>query len=250
MRPPYPLPPTAATMPVAVDLVVLTVTEGSLHVLLVERALAPDKGLLALPGGFLLAHENLADAARRELCEETGITPPGHLEQLRSYGPLNRDPRGPVLSVAYLLFAPTFATPQAGGDAAAVQWHDVQELTGPNATTRLAFDHSQILADGVERARAKIEYSPLATAFCPPEFTIAELRSVYEAVWGCRLDPRNFHRKATKTAGFLEATGRMSAEGVGRPAALYRLTEGISPKAAILDPPLSRPDRDACSLHA
>lgn len=70
-------------------------------------------------------------------------------------------------------------------------------------STGLAFDHARILADGVERARSKIEYSSLATAFCPPEFTVGELRRVYEAVWGVSLDPRNFHRKVTGTPGFL-----------------------------------------------
>ena len=106
---------------------------------------------------------------------------------------------------------------------------------------RLAFDHGRILADGVERARSKIEYTPLATAFCPPEFTISQLRAVYEAIWGVRLDPRNFHRKATRTEGFLEPTGRMSQAGAGRPAALYRAAPGVDPTATVLSPPLTRP---------
>lgn len=236
-----PFPSTAAIMPIAVDIVALSIIDGALNTLLIDRALPPYEGLPALPGGFLLDGEDTAAAARRELEEETGIEPPGHLEQLRSYGPTDRDPRGPVLSVAHLLFAPAFTPPRAGGDAAAVHWHRVDEFLSPETPSRLAFDHARILADGVERARAKIEYSPLATAFCPPEFTIAELRAVYEAVWGEKLDPRNFHRKATKSRGFLEATGTAASDGVGRPAALYRLAEGVRPDAAVLDPPLSRP---------
>ena len=86
----------------------------------------------------------------------------------------------------------------------------------------LAFDHHRILADGVERARAKLEYSPLATAFCGDEFTIAELRRVYEAVWDKTLDPRNFHRKVTGTPGFVAETGRTTTRDGGRPARLYR----------------------------
>lgn len=230
------LPSTALLVPVAVDVVALTIIAARLNVLLVDRALPPFEGEAALPGGFLLAGEQTMDAARRELVEETGIDPPGHLEQIATYGPQGRDPRGPVLSVAHLLMAPRFAAPRAGGDAGGVRWCEVGGVAA-----RLAFDHGRILADGVERARSKIEYTPLATAFCPPEFTISQLRAVYEAIWGVRLDPRNFHRKATRTEGFLEPTGRMSQAGAGRPAALYRAAPGVDPTATVLSPPLTRP---------
>lgn len=204
------------TIPVAVDIVALTVIDHTLHALVVRRGIEPFKDHLALPGGFLRESEQTEEAAARELEEETGITPPGHLEQLRSYGPEGRDPRGPVLSVAYLLLAPSFSPTRSGGDAAGALWHPVDALLAP--TSPLAFDHAEILADGVERARSKIEYSPLATSFCGPEFTITQLRTTYEAIWGSALDPRNFHRKATKTASFIEPTGGTVREGAGRPA--------------------------------
>lgn len=88
----------------------------------------------------------------------------------------------------------------------------------------------------MERARAKLEYTPLATAFCREPFTITELRSVYEAVWGVGLDPRNFHRKVTKVSGFVERTGDERKPPTGRPAALYR-----SGRAGQLHPPMLRP---------
>ena len=100
----------------------------------------------------------------------------------------------------------------------------------------LAFDHGRILADGVERARAKLEYSPLAAAFCPPRFTVGELRRVYEAVWGVALDPRNFHRKVTGTPGFLVPAGGTTARQGGRPAQLFRLGT-----VTLLNPPMLRP---------
>jgi 8-oxo-dGTP diphosphatase len=100
---------------------------------------------------------------------------------------------------------------------------------------RLAFDHRKILADGVERARSKLEYTALATAFVGPEFTVADLRRVYEVVWGVGLDAGNFHRKVT-SAGFVEPTGDSVQRGPGRPAALYRHAEG----ADELNPPLTR----------
>jgi 8-oxo-dGTP diphosphatase len=219
-----PHPPFAVT----VDLVVLTVRDGGLRALTVRRAEEPHAGEWALPGGFVRAAEDLPDAAARELAEETGLDPGRvHLEQLASYGAPGRDPRLRVVTVAYLVLAPDLPVPRAGGDAAEARWSAVP-------ARGLAFDHDRILADGVERARAKLEYTPLAAEFCPAEFTVADLRAVYEAVWGTGLDPRNFHRKVTGTAGFLTPTGRY-AGGRGRPAQLYRRGP-----ATLLVPPMLR----------
>ncbi len=227
--------------PVTVDIVALTVRDAALHVLLVRRLLEPFKDRLALPGGFVLPGEGLAEAARRELAEETGVERlPGHLEQLASYGPAGRDPRGDILTVAHLVLAPDFPVVAGGGDASEALWVPVDRVLGDDGA--LAFDHARILGDGVERARAKLEYSPLGAAFCGDKFTIAQLRGVYEAVWGVRLDPRNFHRKATGAAGFLEETGEVSSGDAGRPAALYRLApEARTGNRAVLNPPLMRP---------
>jgi 8-oxo-dGTP diphosphatase len=101
---------------------------------------------------------------------------------------------------------------------------------------RLAFDHDRILADAVERARAKLEYSPLAAAFCHEPFTVAELRAVYEVVWGVRLDPRNFHRKVTGVEGFVTPTSERRNLPTGRPAALFRRG-----RATVLHPAMLRP---------
>ena len=179
--------------------------------------------------------ESLSAAAVRQLREETGIRADRlYLEQLATYGEPGRDPRGRVISTAYLALVPNLPAPTAGGDAtAAAIWSAEQILADPG---RLAFDHHRVLADGVERARAKLEYTPLATAFCGREFTVAELRRVYEVVWGTAIDPRNFHRKVTSTAGFVEATGRTSTRDGGRPAQLYR-----AGPAQALHPPMMRP---------
>ncbi|MFF2841361.1 NUDIX domain-containing protein [Paenarthrobacter sp. NPDC057981] len=237
--------PAPERFPVTVDVVALTVRDGELHVLLITRLIEPFRGKLALPGGFVLAGEDLLEAAVRELAEETGVERlPGHLEQLGSYGPRGRDPRGDVLTVAHLLLAPDFPVLAAGSDAEQAAWYPVREVL--NGQLELAFDHAKILDDALERAKSKLEYSPLGAAFCGEEFTIAQLRAVYEAVWGTRLDPRNFHRKATGTPGFLEDTGRMTAGDAGRPAALFRLAPESRPTAghparAVLNPPLMRP---------
>ncbi|MGL4744021.1 MAG: NUDIX hydrolase [Dermatophilaceae bacterium] len=223
-------PPFAVT----VDLVVLTIIDGRLCVLLVERAEDPFAGAQALPGGFVHVDEDLLDAARRELAEETGVGDGMHLEQLATYGAPSRDPRMRTVSVAWLALAPDLPEPAAGTDAATAHFVSVDDLN----LRRLAFDHAAILRDGIERARGKLEYSSLATAFCDEEFTVAQLRAVYEAVWGYPLDPRNFHRKVTRTPGFLEETPRATTVGGGRPARLYR-RGGLE----MLSPPLVRGGR-------
>lgn len=226
--------PLHLTAAVAVDLVVLTVRDGRFLTVVVERGIPPFKGRMALPGGFVLNDETLVEAATRELAEETGVAAEtGHLEQLATYGDPKRDPRGRVVSVAYLSLVPDLPDPVAGSDAAGAGLASVDDLLAE--PDRLAFDHHRILSDGVERARAKLEYSTLAAAFCPDSFTVGELRGVYEAVWGFPLDPRNFHRKVTSTPGFVEETGSRTARQGGRPAQLYRRGE-----ARFLHPPFLR----------
>lgn len=221
-------PPFAVT----VDLVVLTVRDGSLQALLVRRGETPYRGRWALAGGFVKIDEDLRAAAVRELREETGLVLKDvHLEQLATYGAPKRDPRMRVVSVAWLVLAPGLPSPVAGTDAADASWRPVDDAI---ESGRLAFDHADILSDGLERARSKLEYSSLGASFCPDEFTVAELREVYEAVWGVELDPRNFHRKVTGTPGFLVETGETTTRGGGRPAMLYTARD------AVLNPPILR----------
>ena len=218
---------------IAVDLVIFTVRDGELQVLLIERGKEPFLGRPALPGGHVRDQETLDEAARRELAEETSIDgAPLHLEQLRTYGDPGRDPRGRVITVAYLALGPDLPAPIAGTDARAARWLPVREALG--AGTRLAFDHSVILREALEKARSELEYTTVAAAFCPEPFTISDLRHVYEAVWGCALDPSNFRRKVTKAPRFLDPTGDRRIQ-LGRPAALYR--RGA---AGQLHPPLLR----------
>ncbi|MBA4865765.1 NUDIX hydrolase [Streptomyces sp. PSKA54] len=220
---------------VTVDLAVFTVRAGELQVLLVERGQAPYAGRWALPGGFVLPHESAETAARRELAEETGIVDVSglHLEQLRTYSEPGRDPRMRVVSVAFTALVPDLPEPRGGGDAAQARW---LPCGGAGA---LAFDHDRILADARERVGAKLEYTCLATSFCPPEFTLGELQQIYETVWGTALDRPNFRRKVLATPGFVEpvpGAARLTG-GRGKPAALYR-----AGPATTLHPPLLRPE--------
>lgn len=219
-----------------VDLVILTLREGDLQVLLVERGEDPFCGMSALPGGFLNHKgEEILDAAHRELSEETALTSSWvHLEQLGVYGESGRDPRGRVVSVAHLAIAPGLPHPVAGTDASDAAWAPAHAVL--SGKVELAFDHRRIATDGIEHARTKLEFSSLATAFCGAEFTIAELQQVYEAVWGTALDTRNFYRKVRAAKGFIIPAGTDRRSTGGRPAQLYR----AGPKT-VLFPPLIRP---------
>jgi len=222
-------PPFAVT----VDIALLTIRAGELCALVVRRGEAPYRGRWALPGGFVRPDEDIEAAALRELREETGLSHGFHVEQLRTYGAPRRDPRMRTVTVAHLALAPDLTNPVAGTDAAEAEWRAVDTLLA--ARPGLAFDHGQILGDALERARAKLEYTPLGAAFCPEEFTVGELRRVYETVWGTAVDPRNFHRKVSKTPGFLVPTGETTTRDGGRPAQLFRRGS-----LEVLSPPLTR----------
>ncbi|WP_017571590.1 NUDIX hydrolase [Nocardiopsis halotolerans] len=206
---------------VTVDLVIFTIREDALVVLLVERGAEPYMGRSALPGGRVRTNETLAEGARRELWEETAIDGTRlHLEQLGAYGDPGRDPRGRVVTIAYLALGPDLPAPVGGTDAAHAYWAPVAALLGEPG--KLAFDHARILEDALERIRGTLEDTTVATVFCPDVFTLSDLRGVYEAVWGRALDPSNFRRKITKAEGFVEPTGEQRPQATGRPAALYR----------------------------
>ena len=234
---PQRFPPFAVTA----DLVILTILEGQLSVLLVRRREEPFAGRLALPGGFVREDESLEVAARRELMEETGLTRVRgrqvHLEQLASYGDPDRDPRMRVVTVAYMALVSDLPSPRGGSDASDALIVPVRSALTTRRDRALAFDHRRILNDGIERARAKLEYTTLATSLLGPTFTIAELREVYEAVWGTAIDPRNFHRKVSMSKGFVEPLEETTNRGGGRPARLFKAGQ-----ATALYPPLVRSD--------
>jgi 8-oxo-dGTP diphosphatase len=226
----------APSVLLTVDLVILTLRDARLHVLLVQRGVEPYAGMMALPGGFLRDEtEPILTAARRELSEETGLDADTlHLEQFGVYGDPGRDPRGRVVSVTYLAIMPRLPDPVADTDAADARWMRADDVLA--ARLGLAFDHQRIVADGVERARRKLEHSALATAFCGPTFTISELQQVYEAVWDIPLDPRNFYRKIEATRDFAVPADVPKRAGAGRPARLFRAGPGTA-----LYPPMIRP---------
>ena len=232
---PHAYPPFAVT----VDIVLMTIVEAELRILLIRRGVGPFRDSWALPGGFVRVDEDLDAAALRELSEETGINQPGHLAQFGTYGDPKRDPRMRVVSVAYWAITPDLPAPKGGSDAAYAEFVPVAELEG--GRLQLAFDHARIAADAIATARTSLESTTIATRFCSPEFTISDLREVYNAVWATELEAGNFQRKAKQSEGFLLPLGRKvpPRDKVGRPAELW--TAG---PAETLTPPLTNPRQD------
>ena len=219
---------------VTVDVAVLTILDGDFCVLLVEREEDPFAGALALPGGFVRLDEDLREAAARLLAEETGVRGV-HLEQLKSYGAPARDPRPRrTVSVAHIAAVPMPLAQDAASDALAV-WSPVGPILAGDVP--LAFDHREIVVDAVERVRAKLEYTTVATEFLADEFTLGDLRHVYEVVWGHPMDPGNFQRKMKTTENVLEETGatRPSPVGRGRPASVFRVRRGRTAPVEVAD---------------
>ena len=206
---------------VSVDVVIFTVAAGSLEVLLVQRpqtAGEPFAGLWALPGGFVDVRRDrdLQSCALRKLNERTGVASP-YLEQLASWGSARRDPRGWSTTHAYFALIPHQPpSPDA-------RWFPI----AGSARTRLAFDHSEILAAAVARLRSKVEYTSLPAFLLPKEFTLTELQRAYEAVLGRKLEKSAFRTRVLATE-LVEPAGRMR-EGPNRPAQLFRIRNPSKP---------------------
>lgn len=203
---------------VAVDTVLFTVIENSLKVLLIKRGMQPFAGLWCLPGGFVKIEENLEDATKRELKEETGVDPKDlYLEQLYTWGNPKRDPRSRVISVSYFALAdPTKVKPFVTGEEQIkdVQWFPVNDLP------KLGFDHEHIVRYALKRLRYKLGYTAVGFELLPELFTLTDLQKLYEIILNEKLDKRNF-RKKILSLGILEQT-RHYKKGAHRPALLYK----------------------------
>lgn len=211
-----PLAPVS-TCAVAVDVAAMAIEDGRLTILLVEPDDTLQSGKWSLPGRRVRDDESLDATAHRALAElSDGDRSTVLLEQLRTYGAPSRDPRARVVSVAYLALSARPHVPSARRPTAVVP--ATEAAAWPEE--RFAYDHAAIVADAVERLRARLEYTSLATALLEEPFTLAELRSVYEAVWDVTLDPANFRRKVLSTEGFIRPVEGIAPPGPsgGRPA--------------------------------
>jgi ADP-ribose pyrophosphatase YjhB (NUDIX family) len=190
--------------------------QQELHVLLIRRAKDPFKGCWALPGGRVHPEEGLEQAAVRQLAEKTSLRA-SYLEQLYTFGRLERDPRGRTVSVVYYALVRSDKLEIAPGPGTTeARWFPVDPVPGA-----LAFDHSEILNYALWRLRNKVKYANIAFQFLPPTFTLSQLRAVYEAITGRKEDPGNFKRKVEASGAIVKTEARVEG-GRHRPPSLYR----------------------------
>ncbi len=192
--------------------------ELELKIMLIKRDISPFQGKWAIPGGFVRMDETLEQAALRELREETGIHDV-FLEQLYTFGDLERDPRDRTITVSYYALINLVEQEiQAATDAREANWFPISE------TPKLAFDHDRILQTAIARLRSKIRYEPIGFELLPQKFTLTQLQKLYETVWDRQLDKRNF-RKKILNMGLLIDTNQLQQGVSHRAAKLYRFDE-------------------------
>ena len=223
---------------VAVDLILMSVVDGAPAVLLTRRDQHPFAGAWALPGGFVGIGESLDEAAHRILAEKARMSE-AYIEQLYTFGAVDRDPRTRIISVAYFALLPadrfTVALKSAPELALAelnVPWPGetggpIEARIGEGDPLHLAFDHSAMLSLAVRRLRGKLDYSGIAFALLPERFTLRALQDIYEAILDTKLNKPAFRRRMLDR-GWLEATGERETGASFRPAELYcyRQAEG------------------------
>lgn len=200
------------------DPVVFTLVDGRLCVLLARRLEEPQRGMFALPGGFVGTDESPEQTAERKLREKTGVGSV-HLEQLRTYADPKRDPRGWLPSIAYMALVAPEALPEEGPEGREASWHSTDALP------ELALDHELIVDDGLWRLHARVGdkswFVRVGGGLLPPRFTLAQAQRLYEALRGESVDPANFRRDVRAT-GLLEPTDEQRSDGPGRPGRVYR----------------------------
>jgi 8-oxo-dGTP diphosphatase len=200
---------------IATDVAIFSVQNSALHVLLIQMKKSPFSGMWALPGGLIHSNETPDAAAKRHLAEKAGLTNT-YLEQLYTFGRVDRDPFGRVVSVAYMSLIPSskfnLKTTQ---EYAGVQWFPIFALP------KLAYDHSEIISKALERLRSKLEYTNIVYGLLPREFTLSDLQRAYETILMAEIDKRNFRRKILGL-GLVTPLRKKTAGSANRPARLFK----------------------------
>ncbi len=208
-------------MKICVDAILFGFDKDSndLKILLIKRKYSPFEGFWALAGGFIKNNETLDEAVLREVKEETGLKESPYLEQLYTFGDINRDPRERIISVAYYgLINISELNPST--DASDAKWFSIKNLPA-----NLAFDHENIIFKALERLRGKITYQPIGFELLEEKFIFSTLHKLYETVLGKELDRRNFKKKFL-SFNILDRLNDIPNEiSIGRPAVLFKFNK-------------------------
>lgn len=201
---------------VSVDCVIFAYMKQAVYIPLILRGVDPYQDCWSLPGGPILASETPEEACLRKLEEDIGLKVE-YLEQLYTFGALDRDPRERAFSIGYFALIADCDKPLAWGkDSRTAQWFHIDQLPEMN----WAFDHKHIVEMAIKRLRAKLSYEPVGLSLLPEEFNLSELKRIYDVILGTDLDRRNFQKKM-KSTGLLIPTGTVPSPR-GRPSQLFR----------------------------
>lgn len=205
---------------VAVDVVLVSVINKEVCVLIRKRNEEILKGAWALPGGIVKEDEDLDAKPLDILKYKVGLEEKVYLEQLYTFGSKTRDTSRPgvrVISVSYLgIVDYTKLHIHQTENSSEIKWVPISKLPG------LAFDHQDIINKAIDRVKNKLRYTPVGFSLVPKEFTIPELREIFEIFLGEKLNPTNFRTKLIKL-GILDETGKKKIQGKGQPAPVYKL---------------------------
>ncbi len=211
---------------VAIDVVIFTIKDGILQVILIKPKQSAFKKSWALPGGMVMPKESVGDAVKRHLTQKTGVSNM-YLEQLYTFGRVNRDPFGRVVSVAHFALIPPDKRMdlKTTGAYADIKWFRADNLPS------LAYDHKEIITAALERLRTKLAYTNIVYSLLPEQFTMGEMQRVYETILGRKLDKRNFQKKI-KVLNLVKRVGQQKRGEPNRPAELFMF---ISKKLQTID---------------
>lgn len=202
---------------VAVDCIIFGFSQGELSLLLQKRNFEPAKGVWSLMGGFVQEGESVDDAAKRVLTELTGLKNI-FMKQVAVYGDVNRDPGERVISIAYYALINVNEYDRELVEAHKAHWININQLP------ELCFDHSQMVAKAREQMQQQASTQPIGFNLLPKMFTLSQLQSLYEAIYGCSIDKRNF-RKRVADMDYIEKTELKDKSNSRRGAYLYKFNQ-------------------------
>lgn len=173
---------------VAVDCIIFGFQNNEIKLLVHPRKMEPEIGGLSLMGGFVMKNESVDQAASNILFNLTGLENI-FMEQVKVYGEINRDPGERVISCAYYALIDINAYDESQLKSHNAFWVNIDQAP------KLIFDHHQMVEDALNILRRKAQIEPIGLNLLPEKFTLTQLQSLYEAIYGRALDKRNFRKK-------------------------------------------------------